>query len=179
MSTLRLTPNTILGEVYWHCDAFFGTLLPVCQGMLGLDPADKYDHKFIDSKQHTLENLREFFEEFRLENGNLGMCLLMGANETQSLADIHTTHPYGLPIDDQTFLNFVHDLIEYVGSLPLADISNREGALWTDEDIERGYCEAANQLYVEAMQQFTAALDKVAEEVDAKSQKQSKDENQP
>ena len=46
----KLTPNTHLGAVSWWRDMHFGSHLYVCQGMLGLDPKDKYDYHFINSK---------------------------------------------------------------------------------------------------------------------------------
>ena len=144
------TPNTNLGEVYWTIDSFFGSLLFSCQGMLGKDRV-KHDN-FLDTTQHSVDDLWELFNEVELETGYLGLELFADDCHSLHLAFIETKLLYGEEINDQTFLNFIDDFVEHVRGLPLADPDKREGALWTDEDIERGYSPAANQLYIEAWQ---------------------------
>jgi hypothetical protein len=126
------TPNTHLGEVIWHRDMHFGRLLYVCQGLLGLDPTDKHDYKFINSKKHSIGDLWDFFQEVELENGKLGLHLFTGAMGSL-LATIETTFKYGEPVPDQLFLNIIADFIEYVGTLPLEGPGEDP---YTDEEME-------------------------------------------
>lgn len=148
----RSAPNTHLGEVDWSIDMFFGSMLPVCQGLLGMDGRQERQ-SFLDHTKTPIEDLRDYFEEVELEDGRLGLYLFADCDwNTCLLACIKTTLRFGDTVTNQMLLNLVEDFIAYVHSLPLADISKREGALWTDEDIERGYCEAANTLFAEAME---------------------------
>jgi hypothetical protein len=157
------TPNTHLGDVHWCIDSFFGSLQFVCQGMLSEKRAE-YEKHFLNTKRHCADYLREFFDEIELENGCLCLNLSMSDSEMYPLALIETNLPYGEEISDQTFLNLIDDFVEYVRGLPLTDPDKREGALWTDEDIERGYCAEANERHREAMRTIGEAIRKSEKE---------------
>jgi hypothetical protein len=161
---LKPTPNTHLGEVNWSIDSFFGSLQFVCQGMLSEKRREREKH-FLDTKRHRADYLREFFDEIELENGCLCLELSISDSEMYPLALIETSLPYGEEISDQTFLNLIDDFVEYVQGLPLADPDKREGALWTDEDIVRGYCAEANERHREAIRTIGEAFRKSEKEV--------------
>ncbi|OGG47300.1 hypothetical protein A2671_00125 [Candidatus Kaiserbacteria bacterium RIFCSPHIGHO2_01_FULL_49_13] len=131
-------------------------MLPVCQGLLGMN--GQPDKDFLDPKKHSIDELWEFFEQVELEGGILGLDVYADQSwHTVILATIKTTLRYGEDVNNQTFLNLVEDFVEHVRGLPLADLSKREGALWTDADIERGYSEEANRRHAEAHRQLDEA----------------------
>jgi hypothetical protein len=115
----KLIPNTHLGAVTWHRQMIFGSLLYVCQGLLGLDPNDHSNYNFINSKKYSVGDLRDFFSEFELEDGKLGLHLHVDDMGSTTLATIKTTFSYGQVIPDQLFLNLITDFIEHVRDLPL------------------------------------------------------------
>lgn len=157
MAHLPTAPNTQLGEVTWMIDSFFGTMLPVCQSLLGMDEKQERG-SFLNPKRLSIHDLQEYFGEVRLENGRLGFEVYSSDWQTHVLAIIETKTAYGDSLSDKAFLQLVADFVEYVTSLPLADIGAREGALWTDEDIARGYSESANQFYTELVERFSEFL---------------------
>jgi hypothetical protein len=118
----------------------FGKLLYICQGLLGLNPGDKFEYNFINSKTYSVDDLREFFTEIELENGKLGLELHVDDIGSTVLATIETTLIYGQAVPNQIFLNLVADFIEHVRGLPLGKPG--EDPL-TEEELLRAYQDAA------------------------------------
>ncbi len=166
----KTAPNTRLGEVSWYCDEFYGTMLFVCQGLLGM--GQKPDEKFLDTRG-SITDLLEFLSEHE-ENGMLSFDVFADRDwHTCVLASIETTIPYKEweenPLDEQLIRNLIEDFKHHVRSLPLCDPDKREGALWTDEDIERGYSEAAANVHQEAWRQIDEVYEKVLAELSKKT----------
>ena len=147
------SPNTHLGEVTWYCDMYFGTLLYVCQGLLGIGPGAKRDQTFLNAENLSIDELWDFFFEVELPNGKLGFDVCADNMYcTTVLAHIETTLPYGEPVSDQAFLNLVADFIEHVRGLPLCDPAKREGAMTEEEFAE------ANRQFAEGLREIDPAL---------------------
>lgn len=143
------SPNTHLGEVTWYCDMWFGTLLFVCQDMLGIGPKAERRERFLNTKSGSIEDLWDLLYEVELENGNLGYDLAADGYGSTLLVRIETTLPYGHLITDQELVYLIEDFVEHVRGLPLCDPKKREGAM-TEEEFE-----AANQRFLEGLQEMS------------------------
>jgi hypothetical protein len=156
-------PNTLLGEVHWYSDMHFGTLLWVCQGMLGLRSPKEKDLSFLNTQKYNVSDLFEFFQEIELPNGMLGLELFMDQNwHIAAMCEIQTTLPYGETLSDQDLLNLIQDFKEFVSSLPLAEPG--EGRMITDPN-EPGYFEESNQEWLKDVSDMNAMLGSVFEAV--------------
>jgi len=168
----KSSPNTHMGEVHWYADSFFGTMEFVCQDLLGMKEKPPIpDRGFLDPKCHSVMNLWEFFEERELENGMLGLELYADDSwHTCILALIETKIPYEKIVDDQTFIKIIEDFKSYARSRPLVDPEKREGALWTDEDIVRGYCEAEEKIAEECFPGLNELIRASLEEINGEEE---------
>jgi len=134
----RPTPNSYLGDVYWWSCCFFGTLEFIAQDFLGMLPkASIPDRKFLDTKIHSADFLRDFFDEVELPDGRLALELHMDDYRMNILATIETKFMFGDEISDEDFIRLVDDFVAYARTRPIVDSDKREGAEITDEDIEQ------------------------------------------
>ncbi|MEJ0053496.1 MAG: hypothetical protein WDN10_02100 [bacterium] len=133
----------------------FGTLLWVCQGMLGLrDPKEKSED-FLNTRSGVSE-LLDFFGEIESPEGMLHFELFMDRNwHTTPLCRIETTIPYQEAISDQDFFNLIEDFKAHVRGLPLLEAG--EGALIIDPDDPR-YYKASNQRWLKSVSELNNML---------------------